>query len=559
MEAVRKECRSRRQESAASRLALKIGQAPPGAEADLRAARAKRFVFYKQENAPQEKGECERNMAETILRMTGIQKYFPGVHALDNAQLEVREGEVMALVGENGAGKSTLMKVLTGIYPSDGGTIEFFGKQVQIHGPRDAQALGICIVHQELNLMQHLTVAENIYIGREPMKGPFVDKAKQNAMTQELFDKLHLELDPKAVVKTLSVAKQQMVEITKALSHENTRLLILDEPSAVLTDTEIDDLFVFIRQLKKTGVGIIYISHRMDELKRITDRITVMRDGQYVATLDTPTAEISEVIRLMVGRTIYEEPKTKSMCPPDAPVVLEAEHLHSLDVKDVSFQLHKGEILGFAGLVGAGRTEIMRGLFGVDYITSCDVYVHGQKVRIPTPAAAKKHGIAFLTEDRKIEGLTLDFTIKANMSMANLPKLRRGLLTSAKVENEIADQYIKLINVKTPSRNQKVGNLSGGNQQKVVIGKWLNADPEILIMDEPTRGIDVGAKREIHQLMSKLADQGVGIIMISSEMPEVLGMSDRIIVMHEGHVCGELSRSEATQERIMSLILSAAG
>ena len=280
-------------------------------------------------------------MAETILRMTGIQKYFPGVHALDNAQLEVREGEVMALVGENGAGKSTLMKVLTGIYPSDGGTIEFFGKHVEIHGPRDAQALGICIVHQELNLMQHLTVAENIYIGREPMKGLLVDKAKQNAMTQELFDKLHLELDPKAVVKTLSVAKQQMVEITKALSHENTRLLILDEPSAVLTDTEIDDLFVFIRQLKKTGVGIIYISHRMDELKRITDRITVMRDGQYVATLDTPTAEISEVIRLMVGRTIYEEPKTKSMCPPDAPVVLEAEHLNSLDVKDVSFKLRK--------------------------------------------------------------------------------------------------------------------------------------------------------------------------------------------------------------------------
>ena len=266
-------------------------------------------------------------MAETILRMTGIQKYFPGVHALDNAQLEVREGEVMALVGENGAGKSTLMKVLTGIYPSDGGTIEFFGKQVQIHGPRDAQALGICIVHQELNLMQHLTVAENIFIGREPMKGPFVDKAKQNAMTQALFEKLHLDLDPKAVVKTLSVAKQQMVEITKALSHEHTKLLILDEPSAVLTDTEIDDLFVFIRQLKKTGVGIIYISHRMDELKRITDRITVMRDGQYVDTLETPTAEISEVIRLMVGRTIYEEPKTKSMCPPDAPVVLEAEHL----------------------------------------------------------------------------------------------------------------------------------------------------------------------------------------------------------------------------------------
>ena len=336
-------------------------------------------------------------MAETILRMTGIQKYFPGVHALDNAQLEVREGEVMALVGENGAGKSTLMKVLTGIYPSDGGTIEFFGKQVQIHGPRDAQALGICIVHQELNLMQHLTVAENIFIGREPMKGPFVDKAKQNAMTQALFEKLHLDLDPKAVVKTLSVAKQQMVEITKALSHEHTKLLILDEPSAVLTDTEIDDLFVFIRQLKKTGVGIIYISHRMDELKRITDRITVMRDGQYVDTLETPTAEISEVIRLMVGRTIYEEPKTKSMCPPDAPVVLEAEHLCSLDVKDVSFQLHRGEILGFAGLVGAGRTETMRLVCGADPMDAGVIRVNGREVKIRSPKDAVRYGIGYLS------------------------------------------------------------------------------------------------------------------------------------------------------------------
>ena len=365
-------------------------------------------------------------MAETILRMTGIQKYFPGVHALDNAQLEVREGEVMALVGENGAGKSTLMKVLTGIYPSDGGTIEFFGKHVEIHGPRDAQALGICIVHQELNLMQHLTVAENIYIGREPMKGPFVDKAKQNAMTQELFDKLHLELDPKAVVKTLSVAKQQMVEITKALSHENTRLLILDEPSAVLTDTEIDDLFVFIRQLKKTGVGIIYISHRMDELKRITDRITVMRDGQYVATLETPTAEISEVIRLMVGRTIYEEPKTKSMCPPDAPVVLEAEHLNSLDVKDVSFKLRKGEILGFAGLVGAGRTETMRLICGADPMDSGTIRINGKDVKIRSPKDAVRYGIGYLSEDRKRYGLCLNLSVADNTVLPSLEQIFKG-------------------------------------------------------------------------------------------------------------------------------------
>ena len=552
METVRKECRPRRQESAASRPALRIGRAPPGAEADLRAARAKRFVFHKQENTPQEKGECERNMAETILRMTGIQKYFPGVHALDNAQLEVREGEVMALVGENGAGKSTLMKVLTGIYPSDGGTIEFFGKHVEIHGPRDAQALGICIVHQELNLMQHLTVAENIYIGREPMKGLFVDKAKQNAMTQELFDKLHLELDPKAVVKTLSVAKQQMVEITKALSHENTRLLILDEPSAVLTDTEIDDLFVFIRQLKKTGVGIIYISHRMDELKRITDRITVMRDGQYVATLDTPTAEISEVIRLMVGRTIYEEPKTKSMCPPDAPVVLEAEHLNSLDVKDVSFKLRKGEILGFAGLVGAGRTETMRLICGADPMDSGTIRINGKDVKIRSPKDAVRYGIGYLSEDRKRYGLCLNLSVTDNTVLPSLEQLFKGPFVHDRTAHRLAREHAEQIRTKTPSVRARVGSLSGGNQQKVVISKWILRDCDVLIFDEPTRGIDVGAKSEIYKLMTQLAEEGKSIIMISSDMPELLRLSDRVIVMCEGHVTGELDISEATQETIMT-------
>ena len=521
-------------------------------EAVLCAARTKRFVFHKQENTPQEKGECERNMAETILRMTGIQKYFPGVHALDNAQLEVREGEVMALVGENGAGKSTLMKVLTGIYPSDGGTIEYFGKHVEIHGPRDAQALGICIVHQELNLMQHLTVAENIYIGREPMKGLFVDKAKQNAMTQELFDKLHLELDPKAVVKTLSVAKQQMVEITKALSHENTRLLILDEPSAVLTDTEIDDLFVFIRQLKKTGVGIVYISHRMDELKRITDRITVMRDGQYVATLDTPTAEISEVIRLMVGRTIYEEPKTKSMCPPDAPVVLEAEHLNSLDVKDVSFKLRKGEILGFAGLVGAGRTETMRLICGADPMDSGTIRVNGKDVKIRSPKDAVRYGIGYLSEDRKRYGLCLNLSVTDNTVLPSLEQIFKGPFVHDKKAQRLAQEHAEQIRTKTPTVRARVGSLSGGNQQKVVISKWLLRDCDVLIFDEPTRGIDVGAKSEIYKLMTQLAEEGKSIIMISSDMPELLRLSDRVIVMCEGHVTGELAISEATQETIMT-------
>ena len=528
------------------------GRAPPGAKRFCALQEQNVSFFHSQENTPQEKGECERKMAETILRMTGIQKYFPGVHALDNAQLEVREGEVMALVGENGAGKSTLMKVLTGIYPSDGGTIEFFGKHVDIHGPRDAQALGICIVHQELNLMQHLTVAENIYIGREPMKGLFVDKAKQNAMTQELFDKLHLDLDPKAVVKTLSVAKQQMVEITKALSHENTRLLILDEPSAVLTDTEIDDLFVFIRQLKKTGVGIVYISHRMDELKRITDRITVMRDGQYVATLDTPTAEISEVIRLMVGRTIYEEPKTKSACPPDAPVVLEAEHLNSLDVKDVSFKLRKGEILGFAGLVGAGRTETMRLICGADLMDSGTIRVDGKDVKIRSPKDAVHHGIGYLSEDRKRYGLCLNLSVTDNTVLPSLEQLFKGPFVHDRKAHQLAQEHAEQIRTKTPSVRARVGSLSGGNQQKVVISKWLLRDCDVLIFDEPTRGIDVGAKSEIYKLMTQLAEEGKSIIMISSDMPELLRLSDRVIVMCEGHVTGELDISEATQETIMT-------
>ena len=485
--------------------------------------------------------------------MQGIQKYFPGVHALDNAQLEVREGEVMALVGENGAGKSTLMKILTGIYPGDGGTIEFFGKQVEIHNPRDAQALGICIVHQELNLMQHLTVAENIYIGREPMKGPFVDSAKQNAMTQALFDKLHLDLNPKAVVKTLSVAKQQMVEIAKALSHEHTKLLILDEPSAVLTDTEIDDLFVFIRQLKATNVGIVYISHRMDELKRITDRITVMRDGQYIDTVDTATVEISEVIRLMVGRTIYEEPKSKSMCPPDAPVVLEADHLKSNDVKDVSFKLHKGEILGFAGLVGAGRTETMRLVCGADPMDSGTIKISDKEVKIRHPKDAVQHGIGYLSEDRKRFSLCLDQSVADNTVLPSLEQLFKGPFVNDSKISKQAKVYVDKIRTKTPSTKVRVDSLSGGNQQKVVISKWLMRNCDVLIFDEPTRGIDVGAKSEIYKLMTQLVEEeGKSIIMISSDMPELLRMSDRVMIMCEGRVTGEIDISEATQETIMT-------
>ncbi|MBQ5749662.1 MAG: sugar ABC transporter ATP-binding protein [Oscillospiraceae bacterium] len=491
-------------------------------------------------------------MAEVLLNMYGIQKYFPGVHALDNAQLEVRAGEVMALVGENGAGKSTLMKILTGIYTKDDGVIEYFGEPIEIHGPRDAQDRGICIVHQELNLMQHLTVADNIFIGRESTTGPFLNKAEQNRKTQELLDSLHLSIDPKAVVRTLSVAKQQMVEIAKALSFNNTKILILDEPSAVLTDTEIDDLFTFVRRLKATGVGIIYISHRMDELARITDRITVMRDGQYVGVVNTADTTVPEIVQMMVGRTIYEEPKTHSAVPADAPVILECEHLNSWQVKDVSFNLKKGEILGFSGLMGAGRTETMRLLCGADPMDSGTIKINGKTVKIKNPTDGVRCGIGYLSEDRKRFGLCLNLSITDNTVMASLDKLNKGpFVNDAKAEKE-SNSYIEKIRTKTPSTKTLVRTLSGGNQQKVVISKWLYRDCDILIFDEPTRGIDVGAKSEIYKLMNELAAEGKSIIMISSDMPELLRMSDRIVVMCEGRVTGELDISEATQEKIMT-------
>ena len=491
-------------------------------------------------------------MGEIILKMQGIQKYFPGVHALDDAQLEIRSGEVMGLIGENGAGKSTLMKILTGIYPKDGGTIEYFGEQIEIHGPKDAQNRGICIVHQELNLMQHLTVADNIFIGRESTKGIFLDKADQNRRTQELLDSLHLTIDPKAEVRTLSVAKQQMVEIAKALSYNDTKILILDEPSAVLTDTEIDDLFTFVNQLKATGVGIIYISHRMDELKRITDRITVMRDGQYVGIRETAVTEITEIVRMMVGRTIYEEPKTCSVVPADAPVILECEHLNSWQVKDVSFKLKKGEILGFSGLMGAGRTETMRLLCGADPMDSGVIKINGKEVKIKTPKDAVELGIGYLSEDRKRYGLCLNLSITDNTIMSSINKLFKGPFVNEAQADKHSEEYIEKIRTKTPSTKTKVGSLSGGNQQKVVISKWLLRDCDILSFDEPTRGIDVGAKSEIYKLMNQLAQSGKSIIMISSDMPELLRMSDRVVVMCEGRVTGELDISEATQENIMT-------
>ena len=490
-------------------------------------------------------------MAENLIQMEHIHKYFPGVHALNDVHLSVNAGEVHALIGENGAGKSTLMKVLNGIYKKDGGRILYKGSEVELDGPEAAQALGIGMIHQELNLMPHLTVAQNIFIGREPMRlGLFIDAAKANAQAQQLLDSLNIRIDATTLVSNLSVAKQQLVEIAKALSYDS-ELLVMDEPTAALTESEIVELFKFIRQLKAKGHGIIYISHRLEELWEISDRVTVMRDGQYVDTVNTADVTKEDIINMMVGRVIYEDPKQKSNVPPDAPVVLEARNLVAKNVKDVSFTLRKGEILGFAGLMGAGRTETVRALFGADPLESGEVYLHGKKVEIRSPSDAVKHGIGYLSEDRKAFGLATGLSVRENTVMAYLEKFTRGLFVNDRQVDKTTNQYVDQIGIKTPSNRQLIKNLSGGNQQKVVIAKWLVRDCQVLIFDEPTRGIDVGAKSEIYKLMNQLAAQGKSIIMISSELPELLRMSDRILVMSEGHAAGELDISEATQTAIM--------
>lgn len=491
-------------------------------------------------------------MSDILLEMKNIQKHFPGVHALDNACLDVRYGEVHALVGENGAGKSTLMKVLNGIYKKDSGEIIYKGEELELSGPLDAQKRGIGMIHQELNLMPHLTVAENIYIGKEPMFGGiFLDQNKANQAAKELLASMHLDVDPTMPVKKLTVAKQQMIEIAKALNN-NSELFVMDEPTSPLTDTEIEELFRFIRQLRAAGHSIIYISHRLEELWRISDRITVMRDGQYVGTVNTADVTRQEIISMMVGRVIYEEPKQCSTVPTDSPVVLEARHLIAPNVKDVSFTLRKGEILGFAGLVGAGRTETMRALFGADVRVSGEVFVKGQKVEIHSPSDAVKHGIGYLSEDRKAFGIATGLSVRDNCVMADLENYCIGPIMNDKKIDSIAGEYIQKISIKTPSLRQLVRNLSGGNQQKIVIAKWLIKKCDVLIFDEPTRGIDVGAKSEIYKLMNLLVEDGKSIIMISSEMPELLRMSDRIIVMSEGAITGELDICDATQTSVMT-------
>lgn len=494
-------------------------------------------------------------LSNDLLDLQGIDKSFTGVHALKSVQFNLRPGEVHALVGENGAGKSTLMKAITGIVKKDAGEMRYLGHYFTPKDPKQALEMGIGIIHQELNMMDHLTVAQNIFIGREStiLGGLFLDDAKQNKRAAELFKRLNMNIDPAERLGNLTVGKQQMVEIAKAVSHD-LKVLILDEPTAALTLSEIKELFTIMRSLRSQGVGMIYISHRMDEIGEITDRVTVMRDGEYVGTENTKDITTQQIINMMVGRAIYEQPKSQSNVPENSEVVLKVKGLKAgRMVKDVSFELRKGEILGFAGLMGAGRTETARAVFGADPKQEGHIEIHGRPVYIKRPGDAVAHGIGYLSEDRKRYGLALNLTVKENSVMANYEAFQSGIFINAKEVEKISSEYVDKLQIKTPSIEQLIRNLSGGNQQKVVIAKWLIRNSDILIFDEPTRGIDVGAKSEIYALMNELAAQGKSIIMISSELPEVLRMSDRIVVMCEGRVTGELDIAEATQEKIIAL------
>jgi ribose transport system ATP-binding protein len=488
--------------------------------------------------------------------MEGIDKAFPGVQALRDARFELRPGEVHALVGENGAGKSTLMKVLTGVYHKDAGIIEVMGREVEVPDPRAGRDLGISMIHQELLLANHLTVAQNIYMGREPRGrlGFTVDDREQIRQTEELVARLGLWLDPTARCGDLKVAQQQMVEIAKALSVDAS-VLIMDEPTAALTETEIDELFRIIRSLRDQGKGIVHISHRLEELRQIADRVTVMRDGQHVGTVNIGDVTIDEVISMMVGRTIFEEAPRVPVDAEQQPVVLEVRNLsRGRAVQDVTFQLRRGEILGISGLVGAGRTELARLIFGADQKDAGEILVNGQRVELHNPAEAVEIGIAYLSEDRKRHGLALGLDLETNITLAAFGKFLKSLgrVDTGKT-NVAAGERVRELDIRTPGISQKARNLSGGNQQKVVIAKWLTAEMDILIFDEPTRGIDVGAKQEIYHLLNDLAAQGKSIVMISSELPEILRMSHRIIVMCEGRLTGELTAGEADQEKIMTL------
>lgn len=488
---------------------------------------------------------------QPLVQMRGISKAFSGNRVLENVEFEILPGEVHALMGENGAGKSTLMKILTGIYERDAGTVLVRGKEVQFKNTKEAEHTGIAVIHQELNIIPYLSVTENMFLGKELTIGKtgIIKYKEMKTKTREYLNRLGIDIDPDVEAGTLSVGQQQMIEIARAVA-ANTEVLIMDEPTAALTDREIHALFQVINSLREQGVGIVYISHRMDEIFEICDRISVLRDGQFIGTKAIPETNFDEIVKMMVGRQLGERfPERVSEL---GSTRLQVENLSSKgSFEGISFSVKQGEILGVAGLMGAGRTEIMEAIFGYRSISSGKVFIDGKETNIKSPYEAIQHGIGFITEDRKNEGLVLGLSVRENFTLTNFSSVSNKGVISDKKEEEFVEDLIQKLHVKTASQHLSVKSLSGGNQQKIVIGKWLGIQPKILILDEPTRGVDVGAKKEIYQLMNELTKQGVAIIMVSSELPEILGMSDRVLVIHEGKVSATLSRNEADQEKIM--------
>lgn len=491
-------------------------------------------------------------MNEIIVSMENICKTFPGVKALDHVNFELRSGEVMALLGENGAGKSTLMKVLSGVYTRDEGSLKIFGKEYGDLTPKQAQEVGVAIIHQELNMCRHLSVAENMFLGRE-ISGRFaLNNAKMEQEAKRILDDLKIDIDPKETVGDLPVSKQQMVEIAKALSI-NAKILIMDEPTSSLTAREIEDLFRIIKKLKSEGKGIVYISHRLEELQHIVDRVTIMRDGQYITSMNFGDVTMEQIISYMVGREIKEKfPRVECK---KGKKVFEVKNLNAgRMVRNINFSVYEGEIVGFAGLMGAGRTETTRAIFGVDPKESGEIYVDDREVQIKCPMDAIRNGVVLAPEDRKKDGLCTKLSIRHNLALPNLDIVCNKLgVVDSKKENALCEKAVVDLKIKTPNVEVDSGNLSGGNQQKVVVGKWLARDSRVVIFDEPTRGIDVGAKVEIYNLMNELKKQGIAVMFVSSEMPEVMGIADRIIVMCDGRITGEVMAKETTQNEILTL------
>lgn len=488
--------------------------------------------------------------AVNILKLTKINKAFPGVKALTDVDLTVRKGEVLALVGENGAGKSTLMKILSGAYKKDSGTIEFNGKSVDIHSPKQSEELGISIIYQELNLIQRVTVAENVFLGRYPIKLGAVQWKKMRDDARKLFEDLGIDINVRAMLRELSLAQQQIVEIVKAISI-NAKVVIMDEPTSSLSNNETEILFRIIKMLKDKGTAVIFITHRLDEIYAICDRMTILRDGCYIGTREVKDLTKAEMIEMMIGRKLTNQYPQRDTKIGDVALEVRGFSDGGKRVKGVSFTARSGEVLGFAGLVGAGRTETMRMIFGADKKVEGETFIEGKKTVINSPRDAISRGIGFVTENRKEEGLFLKSSVKVNIVMVALNKiLKAGFYFDFKKEKKVAEEYVKLLHTATPSVEQRVMFLSGGNQQKVVLAKWLFSDSKIIIFDEPTRGIDVGAKREIYEIINRLVSEGKVVIVISSDLEEIMGICDRILVMHEGVISGELEKSEFSQSKI---------